>query len=753
MRQVLRKLNSEGSGLGVLALGACALALAGCGGGGGSGGGMSVAGSLAGTSPSTSGSVPGTAANLVAIDLFPKGDIAIFGSAAATSAMPPQQQVIVAGYYKDGATRDLSRTVTYVIADAKIAKVSGDGLVTPVGPGTTTLTVTQKGMGGQSLSITRNVVVDFSKVAGAAGAVATSLELYPGPITRLTDVNPAMAQDQFQQFVVLVRYQDGTSEDLTRNFGLTVQDQNGNPTVAAKFSTAGLLRATDNGTVDVVANAQQLNMVAAVRVISGNGGTGGSGNGFTPFSGGALAGSTNPFDLVAISALKTQSLNPAPLTTDGEFLRRVTADLAGRLPTEAELNAFVADKATDKRAKTIDTLLASPEFSKHWAMDVVGSWIGISGKNQAAADAELQKELDVDTPLSTVVNALAAGTGPMGTGFDAQFPMAYMKSDQLVNTWTGFTSKCSRCHDHPLTTAMDTPRWVQDENYGLYAFFAATAADATKVDKSAKMFGTPLQPGFVFDATVTGLPKLTDPIATRRQKFADIFVQTKQFARGTGHRIWSEVMSPMLDPNQFLQANLAAVANPKLLDQVAQTFMDQKTSLKGFLRVVTNSKLYQLSSQGTNTKGDPLYARRAVRRHHAEVLDAGTSALAGVPFTANDTFFAFNFGYPSTRVTITERTDSVNMSQAFTQMNSTHGTPGRIAMKGSQIVTLAASVDAKTIQLSDAITTLFHAALSRDPSAAELNTFVTERAGATTTQMFLEDAAVALGASIEYVMK
>jgi len=494
-------------------------------------------------------------------------------------------------------------------------------------------------------------------------------------------------------------------------------------------------------------------MVATVRVIAGTGSPGTLGSGFQQFTGGALAGSTNPFDVVALAALKANSVNPSALTTDGEFLRRVTADIIGRLPTEAELQAFLASTDPAKRSKTIDSLLAMPEFAMHWSKDIVGAWLMVTGANQAAFDAELNKQLGLDTPLSTILTSIATGTGPMGTAFDAQFPMAYMKSDTLDLVFTGMTSKCARCHDHPLTTANDNPRWIQDQNYSLYAFFAANANDATKVDKSGKMFGTPLDPAWAWDPTVTGLPKLTDPIATRRQKWADLMTQSTVFARGTGHRIWAELMGPMLDPNQFLQVNLAGVANPKLLDAVAQAFMDQKTSLKGFIRLVTNSKLYQLSGSGKDTKNDGLYARHVVRRHHSEVLDAGTSSIAGVPYTAMDSFFSFNFGYPSTRLTITERTDAVNMSQAFTQMNSTHGTNGRMVMTGNQIDSLAKSVDQGTIKLESAVTTIFHAGLSRDPSAAELTAFTNERASAASTQVFLQDTAVAVGASIEFVMR
>src|SRR5262249_38721213 len=57
----------------------------------------------------------------------------------------------------------------------------------------------------------------------------------------------------------------------------------------------------------------------------------------------------------------------APLASDEEFLRRVTLDLTGTIPTAAQARAFLADTATDKRVRLIDRLLASPEHARHLA--------------------------------------------------------------------------------------------------------------------------------------------------------------------------------------------------------------------------------------------------------------------------------------------------------------------------------------------------------------------------------------------------
>src|SRR5205823_2925857 len=63
----------------------------------------------------------------------------------------------------------------------------------------------------------------------------------------------------------------------------------------------------------------------------------------------------------------------APIAPDAEFLRRVTLDLNGTIPTAAETRAFLADADPKKREKLIDKLLASPAYARRMAQvfDVV----------------------------------------------------------------------------------------------------------------------------------------------------------------------------------------------------------------------------------------------------------------------------------------------------------------------------------------------------------------------------------------------
>ena len=58
--------------------------------------------------------------------------------------------------------------------------------------------------------------------------------------------------------------------------------------------------------------------------------------------------------------LRQLNMVPSAQTTDAEFLRRVTIDTIGSLPSPDEVRAFLADPSPDKRQRKIDDLLAHP---------------------------------------------------------------------------------------------------------------------------------------------------------------------------------------------------------------------------------------------------------------------------------------------------------------------------------------------------------------------------------------------------------
>lgn len=73
-------------------------------------------------------------------------------------------------------------------------------------------------------------------------------------------------------------------------------------------------------------------------------------------------------DSYIFAALQANGVAPAPPTTDWEFVRRITLDITGRIPTPGAVLSFVADTTPTKRAKLIDSLLASPQWVDKWTM-------------------------------------------------------------------------------------------------------------------------------------------------------------------------------------------------------------------------------------------------------------------------------------------------------------------------------------------------------------------------------------------------
>src|SRR5262245_31421382 len=71
-------------------------------------------------------------------------------------------------------------------------------------------------------------------------------------------------------------------------------------------------------------------------------------------------------DALLAADWQRHGLQPNPPASDELFVRRIYLDAAGRIPSAREAAAFLADTAPDKRAKLIDTLLASEGHALHF---------------------------------------------------------------------------------------------------------------------------------------------------------------------------------------------------------------------------------------------------------------------------------------------------------------------------------------------------------------------------------------------------
>ena len=119
-----------------------------------------------------------------------------------------------------------------------------------------------------------------------------------------------------------------------------------------------------------------------------------------------------------------------PTADDLAFLRRVTLDTVGLVPTEAEVRAFLGDDRPDRRARVIDRLLADPRGADHW----VGYWQDVLAENPNILNPTLNntgpfrwwiyESLLDKKPVDRFVTELIGMEGSLRQGGPAGFAMA-----------------------------------------------------------------------------------------------------------------------------------------------------------------------------------------------------------------------------------------------------------------------------------------------------------------------------------------
>lgn len=216
-------------------------------------------------------------------------------------------------------------------------------------------------------------------------------------------------------------------------------------------------------------------------------------------------------DRAVVAAWEEAGLTPAAEAGDAEILRRLTLDLAGRLPTPAEARAYLDDPAADKRAKLVTKLVASEAAALHF-----GEWYGrallgrdrVQAEHQRAMEAWLAAQYRESVPFDQVVSSLLAATGPVednGAGaYMAQFAGDVPAlAGRTARLFLGVRVQCAQCHDHPWDA------WTQADFHGFAAYFTRTARQKipTPVDEANALNGRGRRHVQVADQAVKRLEK------------------------------------------------------------------------------------------------------------------------------------------------------------------------------------------------------------------------------------------------------
>jgi hypothetical protein len=535
-----------------------------------------------------------------------------------------------------------------------------------------------------------------------------------------------------QQLKVRARYSDGSVRDVSRTALYEANDKS-----MAEASEEGLVSLRDlPGNVAVMVRYSGLVSVCSISVPLGARVE-------------QLPPSRNFIDELVFANLKRVGIPPSSVCDDSTFLRRVSLDIAGRLPTEEEALAFIQNQEPGKRDAAIEGLLRSAGYADFFA----GKWaLLLHNKRDLASDTVsnfafhswIRDSLLANTPYDVIVGNLLAATGEIATNP----AVAWLKRvkdpkqqlEDVAQLFLGVRMQCAQCHHHPFE------RWGQQDYYSLAAFFSQIGRKLSSTPEEETIFHkrgiaqaenkkTRQQ---VRPAGLGSGPFEIAPEEDPRLRLAEWMREKTNpfFAKALVNRYWKHFFRRgLVDPEDDIR-DTNPPSNPELLDALASKFVQSGYDLKELIRTITQSTTYQLSSVPNEHNGidQQNFSRYYPRRLPAEVLLDAIDGLTGAPTNFPDlppgtraislpdnsynrtTALLKVFGRPEgLSVCECERVDSASLAQSLHLLNSADikgklsGASGR-----AEKLVKAGGTDAEKIR------SLYLTAFARSPSVEEV---------------------------------
>lgn len=526
---------------------------------------------------------------------------------------------------------------------------------------------------------------------------------------------------------VRAHYNDSSSRDVTALSHLESLDES-----VAEVSQDGMIVAKGGGQTAIV--IRYMGMVQVINIL-------------VPYSAVANLGSFRPanyIDELASEKWKQLGLRPAAISSDTQFLRRVFLDLIGILPREEEIREFVSSPAPDKRAKLIDQLLERPEYTDFWTLkwgDLLRvNRNGMGDKAMWSFHRWLRRNIQQNRPVDQMVQEILTSRGQPDSQEVAGFYRMAKTPEDLAETvsvtFMGVRLGCAKCHQHPFE------KWSQSDYYGVAAFFARIDL---KPDTDYGIATLRLKPtGFIKHPKTQRVIRPTVPDGSSyeydrdpRIKLAEWLTSKENpwFSKNMVNRYWGYLMGRgLIEPlDDLRETNPPSI--PNLLNALARDFAASGFDQKHLLRVIANSRTYQLTSEPAvgSPPSDKFYAFSIVRRLSAEQLlqainfathsednfqgvSVGTRPIE-LPDPEVPSEFLDIFGR-SRRLVACEcsRSGDVNINQVLHLMNSDY-LHGKISASTGRVAALS-----QLVPPEDSIRNLFYATYSRPPSHQELQT-------------------------------
>jgi len=352
----------------------------------------------------------------------------------------------------------------------------------------------------------------------------------------------------------------------------------------------------------------------------------------------SLAPSADPeLDRLLSDGWRAAGIEPAPHADDPTYLRRVSLDLTGRIPTATAVAAFEADRRPDKRARWVDEMLDSEAFAEHWA-DLYTELL-LAGRTKERrrftedTRAWLEGAFDDDMTYDAIATALLTAEGE----FDDVGPYGFVLSHgergnvealagKTAKVFLGITLECAQCHDHP-----SDDRYTQEDFYALAAYYGRTKVrlQKTKSGRIPVLFDRPRGelrlptatdgPGERSGAVIR--PAFLSREATpdsngRRAALAKDIIASDLFSKTVVARTWQQVFGRGLVPRWDDLGGEHDEHHPPVLDHLAAQFVDDGYDLQRLLRTLVLSDAYQRASSSPRTDPKAVHAAEALFAQH-----------------------------------------------------------------------------------------------------------------------------------------
>ena len=492
----------------------------------------------------------------------------------------------------------------------------------------------------------------------------------------------------------------------------------------------------------------------------------------------------NFIDEFVLAKLEKLNIRPSALTTDDAFMRRVYLDTVGRLPTPDEVKAFLTDTNPYKRAQLIDTLLDTPEWVNLRTLKLadmlrihprtLGN--GAFGERGATLFHEwVHEAVTTNTSYDKFVRELITARGSTFQHGPANYYRIERqpagRAETTAQVFLGIRLSCARCHKHPFD------QWTTDDYWNFAAFTGKVRIQGGEIYNEQVISYNPN--GRVINQSVEGnrgevaLPTFLGGESLSPNYQGDILQvladwmtssTNPYFAKATVNRIWSHYFSRgIVDPVDDMRATTPPSVEG-LLEALADAFVQSGFDTKHVIRLILNSRTYQLSAEPneTNQLDDRFFSRFYPRPMMAQILldivnditgvsqkygryPAGTRSVE-LPLPVSSRFLSL-YGRsgreflgdldPKLEPTLTQALYMINSRDVHQKLRSADGV-------------LTRSIKAK-LNNSEFVTELYLTTLSRFPTDEELKTGKAYLAESPKRRTGSEDILWALISSREFI--